>query len=154
MRIEPVAAAAYRAAMDPLVVPCPECTALNRLPADRLADGPVCSSCKSPLFAHPVTLDDASFDRVLAKTSLPVVVDFWAAWCGPCKQMAPHFAAAAQQLAGVVVFAKVDTESAPGLAARFAVQSIPLLVRFVRGVEHKRQAGAMQAPAIVRWARG
>lgn len=152
MRIEPVAAAAYRAAMDPLVVPCPDCTALNRLPADRLGDGPVCASCRAPLFARPVTLDDASFDRVLAKTTLPVVVDFWAGWCGPCKQMAPHFAAAAQQLAGVVVFAKVDTEAAPGLAASHDVQSIPLLVRFHRGVEQKRQAGAMPTPAIVRWA--
>jgi thioredoxin 2 len=137
--------------MEPIVVPCPDCAALNRLPAERVGDGPVCSSCKAPLFAHPVTLDEASFDRVLAKTSLPIVVDFWAAWCGPCKQMGPHFAAAAQQLAGKVVFAKVDTEAAPGLAARYDVQSIPLLVRFAGGVEQKRQAGMMPTPAIVRW---
>ena len=94
--------------MAPIVVPCPDCAALNRLPAERVGDGPVCATCKAPLFAHPVTLDEASFDRVLAKSSLPVVVDFWAGWCGPCKQMEPHFAAAAQQLAGKVVFAKVD----------------------------------------------
>ena len=138
--------------MAPIVVPCPDCAALNRLPAARVGDNPMCATCKAPLFAHPVALDEGSFDRVLAKASLPVVVDFWAGWCGPCKQMAPHFAAAAQQLAGKVVFAKVDTEAAPGLAARYDVQSIPLLVRFVGGVEQKRQAGMMPTPAIVRWA--
>jgi thioredoxin 2 len=140
--------------MAPIVVPCPDCAALNRLPAERVGDGPVCATCKAPLFAHPVTLDEASFDRVLAKSSLPVVVDFWAGWCGPCKQMEPHFAAAAQQLAGKVVFAKVDTEATPGLATRHDVQSIPMLVRFVGGAEQKRKAGMQPTPAIVSWAMG
>lgn len=136
--------------MDPIVVPCPDCAALNRLPAERVGDGPVCSSCKAPLFAHPVTLDEASFDRVLAKTSLPIVVDFWAAWCGPCRMLAPVLQELADAHAGALKVVKVDTEREPALAARYGIQSLPTLVLLRDGREADRILGALPRQALER----
>ena len=130
---------------------CPECGAINRVPEQRLADGPVCGTCKAALLAaQPIVLTDSSFNNFIAHTELPIVIDFWAAWCGPCKMMAPHFSEAAKQMPRVR-FAKVDTEAATLTAARFSIRSIPTLVLFNGGQEIARQPGAMQAGDITRW---
>ncbi len=130
---------------------CPACGTVNRVPDERMGDAPICGTCKAKLLApEPFALNDATFDTFIANSGLPVVVDFWAAWCGPCRMMAPHFAEAAKQLPQVR-FAKVDTEAATATAARFAIRSIPTLVAFKGGHEIARQPGAMQTGDIVRW---
>lgn len=130
---------------------CPQCGTINRVPDERLGDGPVCGSCKAALLAaEPFALTDASFNTFITHSGLPVVVDFWAAWCGPCKMMAPQFREAAKQLPRVR-FAKVDTEAATQTAARFDIRSIPTLVLFEGGKEIARQPGAMRASEIMRW---
>jgi len=135
----------------PLVV-CPHCPAVNRIPDARLADKPRCGKCGKALFTgHPLELTGASFDRHLQRGELPLVVDFWAEWCGPCKMMAPAFAQAAGQLEPRVRLAKVDTEAQQAIAARYNIRSIPTLVLFRGGRESARQAGAMSANAIVQW---
>jgi len=135
----------------PLVV-CPHCPAVNRIPDARLADKPRCGKCGKALFTgHPLELTGASFDRHLQRSELPLVVDFWAEWCGPCKMMAPAFAQAAGQLEPRVRLAKVDTEAQQAIAARYNIRSIPTLVLFRGGREIARQAGAMSANAIVQW---
>ena len=133
-------------------VVCPSCQAVNRIREDA-AEKPNCGKCRAPLFAGPVALTAASFDTHVAKSDIPVVVDFWAEWCGPCKMMAPQFAQAATMLEPKVRFAKVDTEAEQQLGARFNIRSIPTIALFKGGREVARQAGAMGAQDIVRWVR-
>ena len=128
----------------PLNVPCPHCAALNRVPEDRLGQHPVCGRCKQPLFdGKPVSLTDSNFDAVATRGDLPVVIDFWAPWCGPCVSFAPVFAEAAKSLEPQLRLAKVDTEAQPALAQRFGIRSIPTLLVMRNGKEIARQAGAL-----------
>ena len=136
-------------------VACPHCAATNRIPSDRLADDPVCGRCGEPLLdGQPVELTDANFDKVVAASDLPVVVDFWAPWCGPCRQMAPQFAQAAGTLKGKALFVKLNSDDNPRTSARFGVRSIPTLVKLQRGNEVARVAGARPAGQIVQFAQG
>ncbi|HFC93569.1 MAG TPA: thioredoxin TrxC [Leucothrix mucor] len=138
--------------MDTKYIVCPHCEATNRIPTARLGDAPKCGKCKQVLFSgQPINLTSANFNKHISNSDIPVVVDFWAPWCGPCQTMAPAFAQAAQQLEPNYRLAKVDTEAEQALGAQYGIRSIPTIAVFKNGREIARQAGAMGVEDIKRW---
>jgi thioredoxin 2 len=137
---------------DTMEIVCPHCSAVNRVQSDRLNERPKCGKCKEELFAgRPVELNAGNFERTITRTGIPVVVDFWASWCGPCKMMAPLYQQAAARLEPRVRLAKVNTETEQMLASQFRIQSVPTLVIFKNGREVARQPGAMDLNNLLRW---
>jgi thioredoxin 2 len=132
------------------LVACAHCGALNRVPSERLRDDPVCGACKRALLdGEPVLLDDENFERFVQRTQLPLVVDFWAPWCGPCRTMSPSFRDAARRMKGRAVFVKVNSDDSPKTAQRFGIRSIPTLVRLEQGYERRRQIGGQTVAQLV-----
>jgi thioredoxin 2 len=137
---------------DSLHIVCPNCESTNRVPGSRLSDGPKCGRCKQKLFSRsPIELTQASFSKHIGGTDIPVVVDFWAPWCGPCKMMAPAYEEAAAQLEPRVRLAKVNTENEQMLASQYGIRSIPTLVIFKKGNEVSRQTGALDLNRLLSW---
>ena len=137
---------------DSLNVVCPHCNAVNRVPSARLGDAPTCGKCKRPLFeGHPTALNDQTFDRHLTRSDLPLVVDFWAPWCGPCKMMAPAYEQAAERIEPRARLAKVDTEQNPALAQRYGIRSIPTMAVFKGGRQVASHPDARGGAQLVQW---
>lgn len=131
---------------------CPHCGGINRVPTERLSDQPACGKCHKPVLdGLPVNLGSQTFDRFISKNDLPVVVDFWAAWCGPCKMMAPVFSQLASGMSTQMRFAKVDTEQAQDISARFNIRSIPTMILFKNGKEVDRVSGALDQTGMQQW---
>jgi thioredoxin 2 len=143
------------AATRALIIACPTDGSLNRVPRDRLGEKPKCGRCHNPLFqGRTVELTSANFAKHAEKSDLPLVIDFWAEWCGPCRTMSPNFEAAAPRLEPRVRLAKLDTEAEPAIAARYGIQGIPSMILIRRGREVARVSGAMPTAAIVQWIEG
>lgn len=137
---------------DTMHIVCPHCNTINRLLATRLIEHPNCGKCQKALFyGKPITLSQALFDRHINHNDIPVLVDFWAQWCGPCKMMAPHFESAAAFLEPRVRLVKVNIETEQALASRYGIQSIPTLMLFLHGKEIAKSAGAMGTQELIRW---
>jgi len=139
----------------PVHLPCPHCNSINRIPAERMQERPKCGHCAAPLVdGKPVELNAGNFTQMITKSDLPVVVDFWAPWCGPCKMMAPAFSEAAGRFAGTAVLAKLNTEDEQVIGARYNIRSIPTLIVFRGGREVARQSGAMDLGNLQRFIEG
>lgn len=140
---------------DSLNIVCPHCNAVNRVPGSKLVAGPKCGKCKASILdGVPLDLTAANFQTQIGRSDLPVVVDFWASWCGPCKMMAPVFTQVAHQMASKARFAKVNTEQEQGIAGQYAIRSIPTLILFKNGKEVSRQSGALDAASLGQWVQG
>ena len=139
-------------ASEPVHLVCGHCDAVVRVPPERFADWPRCAKCHNALFEdHPLELKAASFDKHITRSDLPVIVDFWAPWCGPCRGMAPHYEEAARRLKHKARFAKVNSDEEPNVAGRFNIRGIPTLIAFKHGREIARQVGGMDLNGLLRW---
>ena len=132
----------------PMKITCPHCHKVNQLPIDRLASGPICGACKGDLLAAPIDMDEQTFSDLMTQSPLPLIADFWAAWCGPCKMFAPTFQASAAKHANQALYVKINTEENQGLSQRLNIRSIPTLASYVKGKELNRVSGALPAPSL------
>lgn len=140
---------------EPTHIVCGHCDSVVRVPGDRLSQAPRCPKCHNAVVeGHPLALRTANFDRHVTRNDLPVIVDFWAPWCGPCLSMAPNYEEASRRLQTQARFAKVNSDDEPALSARFGIRGIPTLIAFRRGKEVARQSGAMDLGTLLQWLQG